>query len=184
MNHAQWLFEAFALRKKDELEAKQRSQLAQAVYRESVRAFRETLIHLLGLNIGAGKPNDEADTTPFIPFLLTFGRHDVVEELMARDAEERLTENALDNEGIDELNMGLSKLEMGDLEPLLFSGANSDDPFERWRSPEHQRLLRDIGIDVVPDEAEAKQLAEDELLLGRDPTKPTTKPIKGAMKPR
>lgn len=146
MNHAQWLFEATALRKKEREEAEKHDHLIRAIFTASRKTLRELLVHILGLNIGAGKPEGDSDLTPYIPLTLYTGRPDVMNEMMEREKNQEKMKDALDNENLDQLNDSLMNLDAGDLEPL-FTGALSSDPFERWLAPDNLENLRAVGVE-------------------------------------
>ena len=146
MSHMQWLIEAKALHKKEIKERDERIKLTKEVYEAASMSFRDILVHILGLNIGAGK-QVEGKPVPFIPFMPLVAKPEVVEELMKRESEEIEISNALEDRGLSEVNDALMDLDMGDLEPI-FSGKNSDDPIERWMSEDNQRALKEMGIEV------------------------------------
>jgi hypothetical protein len=176
MTHGQWLFEAQALRKKEEDALKGRDELVSAVFKASHRAFRETLIALLGLFIGAKRKRrpveDDATTdldedvsddasdveevaaeeeevrTPFLPLVYYLARPDMLNDMLAEDAEDRAAEEAAEDKNLDLLNEQLMSLEEGDLEPLL-TGQLSNDPYERWASPQMQQMLKELGVEVT-----------------------------------
>lgn len=155
MNHAQWLYEATILRQKEERDLDR----VREVFKAGANAFREGLVHLLGLNIGAGNPeileNGEKGSSPFVPLIAFCGRPEVVDEMLKKHAEHQATNGegggpSANNDALGVLNDSLMDLDIGDLEPL-FTGINSEDPSERWASEEHQSLLKSLGIDVKKD---------------------------------
>lgn len=148
MTHAQWWHEFLSIRAKEKKEADERMQLVNEVYKASARTFRETLVFLLGTNIGAGKRKSEDDPQPFIPLVTYVARPEVMKELLERETEETQATDILEDSGIESVVDVIESLDMGDLEPLLFSGKNSDDPEERRRDPEYQQMLRDMGISL------------------------------------
>lgn len=150
MSHLDWLFMYESYRKREEEARKERSDIINEVYRASTKAFRDTLIYVTGANYGAGRAKTPDGPTPFIPLLFTFADPEVVEELTKRESEDTVEENVMTNPAIDELNEALMELDDADLEPI-FTGANSDDPFERWASKDTQAALRMLGVDTAQD---------------------------------
>lgn len=149
MSHAQWLAQAKIYQIQEQRERESQSKLIEEVFSASIKAFRETLIRILGTNIGAGKPKNPDDPTPFYPMSMIVGRPEVLEELIQREQEELRVTAAVEDPELDKFNDELMNIDFGDIEPLLNSGINSDDPLERWKSDEWQQMLRDMGIEVV-----------------------------------
>lgn len=146
MSRMQWLIEAVALRKREDEEKKRQSDVVTEVYKAASKTFRETLIHILGVNIGAGKAK-EGEPTPYIPLVATMGRGEVIEELLKRESDEKHLTESLDDSNLDKFNEDLMGLDLGDLEPV-FSGSNSDDAFERWKAPDNVELMRAMGVEL------------------------------------
>lgn len=151
MTHAQWIYMAEVFQRREEKEREERNVLINEVYKASTRGLREMLVRLLGLNIGAGKAEEEGALTPFIPLVCTMSRSGILEELMKRDEEEEVIVAATNDENVDVVNDALMNLDAGDLEPI-FAGQNSENPIERWQSDEHQAMLRALGVTVEPAE--------------------------------
>lgn len=149
MNHVQWAFMAEAFRRKEAHEQERLANIITEVFTASQRSLRELLIHLLGLNIGAGKAKTEG-STPYYPFATLVARPEVMEHLLKRNSDNEVEENVLADKGLDELNENLMNLEVGDLEPV-FSGQNSNDPYVRWTSEQNLHMLQSMGIDLVDD---------------------------------
>lgn len=150
MSYLQWHVEALAIRRKERDEREERNKLVTDVYKAAYNGLREMAIRILGLHIGAGKAK-EGEPTPFRSLLPFIAREGMMEELMAAEADEKTQADALNNPDLDALADSLMDFDVGDLEPL-FTGANSDDPDERWNSPEHQAMLRSLGIEIVDGE--------------------------------
>lgn len=146
MTYAQWLIEAAALQKREDGEREERQNMALEIYKAAARTFRETLIHVLGANIGAGKA-EEGEPTPYIPLMTTLARGEVVEELLKRESDEKQASEVLDDENMDQFAEELMNIDMGDLEPV-FKGKNSDDPFERWASKDNVELMKQMGVEL------------------------------------
>lgn len=146
MNHVQWVFMAKAFKRKEEQEQERLSHTVAEIFKVSQRSLREMLIHLLGLNIGAGRP-EPGEPTPYIPLTALITRPEVMEELLKRESDEKHEEEALDSSSLTDVNEGLMNLDLGDLEPV-FSGQNSDDPFERWMSEPNMGLMKAIGVEL------------------------------------
>jgi len=142
MNYVQWVWEFESLKRRELQDHKNKMELVESVFMAASKTFRETLISLLGLNIGTGgKPET------FVPLVYSSGRAETVSELMKLDEAGLSTDIAVQNEQFDTLNDRLRGMDFGDLEPV-FSGALSPDPHERWNSPENQQMLRDLGIEL------------------------------------
>lgn len=148
MSYDMWMFEALALRKKEEQWLETMGKVTTEVFQSGFKAFRENVIYLLGLNIGAGQRKEDSDMTPFLPLNMYLGDPGVMKEMLEREKNEEATTKASSDTELDSLNERLMKLEAGDLEPI-FTGIHSSDPMERWHSPEYQAMLRDAGIEVV-----------------------------------
>lgn len=168
LTHSQWLFMAEAFSRREKQEAERQGRLVSAVFKAANRSFRDTLIYLLGLHIGAGKPkkveakeggeseDEEDELTPYIPLVGLLAKPELIEELLRREKEEETAAEVLDDENLGELHDQLMNLEAGDLEPI-FSGKNSSDPFEQWYSQDNQEMLRAIGVDIVSDDEGTKE---------------------------
>lgn len=157
MSHIQWVFEGLALRKKEREERKERMQLVSSVFNESIKAFREIVISLLGLNVGAGT-RDEGELSPYIPLINYVAKPELLKAMLDSDAKAEASKSALKDESLDELNKNfMEDFDAGDLEPI-FSGILSEDPFERWSSPEHQQDLMNAGVEVLEDGEELEDV--------------------------
>lgn len=147
MSYAQWWHEFVSLREKEKKESEAQHKLVEDVYRAAAKTFRDTLIYILGTNIGAGKPKEDGDPTPYIPLVTYIAKPELMEELLNREREEKHAASELENKELDKLNDMFAEMNFGDLEPL-FSGKNSDDPEERMKDPEYQQMLREMGLEL------------------------------------
>lgn len=142
MSLAQWTFEARALRRKEDESFK----LVQEVFLHAHKVFRNDLISLLGLSIGAGKADeDKPDSTPFIPLNLYCGRPEVMEQLSELDGKEQAATSATKDKSIDALSDLILNMEEGDLEPII---SRKKDPLDYVTNDAAQSLMRDMGIEI------------------------------------
>lgn len=142
MSLAQWTFEARAIRRKEDESFK----LVQEVFLHARKVFRNDLISLLGLSIGAGKADeDKPDSTPFIPLNLYCGRPEVMEQLSELDGKEQAATSATKDKSIDALSDLILNMEEGDLEPII---SRKKDPLDYVTNDAAQSLMRDMGIEI------------------------------------
>lgn len=159
MTMEQWYFEAYCIAQREKKMKEERATLVRDVYTASTRAFRNTLISVLGTYIGADRPSDmdEADL-PSIPLITLICRPEVVEELLERHKEVGLIGNLLESESADLLNEDLMNSDL-DIDAML-SPHLSSDPLDRISSDEADQMLRELGIVLTDGDVPLEELFE------------------------
>lgn len=166
MTHLEWVWLAKVYEAKEQQARDNQLTLIREVYKSAVEAFRETLIHLGGLNIGAVQPEDNSDAedsirgTSFIPMVLSMGQPEIVSNLVQKHQDRINSKAALNDPNLEVLNKELMTMDFGDLEPLLFSGMHSSDPAEQLRDPAYLEYMKSIGVEVIglPEETDENSI--------------------------
>lgn len=175
MTHAQWVAMGDIFFREEKRQRDAQAGLITHVYSRFFKDLQDTLIYLLGLNLGAGSPGDkdEADTkgdvstgdggtsaetrpaetspnaiTPFNPLVVLLARPEMLKVLLGKEGRKE-NETKLNDKETGKLVDALMDIDLGDLEPVVNTGYYSSDPIERWKSPEHQALLKALGVEVV-----------------------------------
>jgi len=153
MTHAQWLWEAQNLAKKERLELDRVADFTRVMFQQTALVAREIIIHLFGLHLAAPDRKPEDESTPYLPLVVYASHPEMFSELMKRK-KEMGTEADVTAPEVTDLVERVKDITMADLEPL-FTGAASSDPLERWNSAENQAYLKALGIDVSGVETKA-----------------------------
>lgn len=160
MTDAEWVFEAEALRRKEQAE----NDMQLATFKANARVLRETLIGVLGLHIFAPKdaggeadvavdetPGDgaEAKVPSFMPAVFLFGNHHLLAKQIEQKQEEGFATDAMNDEAFEAFSQKLAQGDFSDLDPVHFGGGGDN----YWNTTEGRAALARLG--VVPREADA-----------------------------
>lgn len=157
MNLAQWIVEANAISQKEREAAKYSADMTNVLFKAGVKAFRDTLIQLLGTNIGAPKKKNSDDWTPATPLVMFIARPEVLDDALNREKDQEAANAAVGDVQYDAMNTMLMSMSDADMLPILDESAF----LPTIHSAEVRRMLSDIGVDLadVPEEARKDALA-------------------------
>jgi len=164
MTWSQWIFEARGLQKKERIQADLSGDIAEA----SLRAMRQMLIRLLGLDIipdtrPVAEQEKKPDSALFVPFAFLAGHPEVMQQWVEQAQSSVSTEaatsdmdfDAFSEELLKQLKTGKSALP-GDMVPLLTENPTELLRENYWKSQEAQQAIQNLGIrprvsgDAVP----------------------------------
>lgn len=149
MNEAQWLFEYYALRKREEEE----TNFFVTLVRGIITNLREMLIGLLGLNVikqWTLKPGETApDVTPFVPLSFLVARQDVLKHYIDEGARDDTPVPPEQDAAFEAWSAKLARGDIADMDPILI-GTPDDDKNVYWRSEAAQQALKAMGIRSTP----------------------------------
>jgi len=152
MNWEQWLFEALAIRKKEDAAAK--------THYDTIKTVLETLQHmainLLGLNAFSNASEAEGKTSDLpkiIPLAMMVGHPEVLNALMEQSQKDVSEKKAGENEAFEDfsaqlhqqLKTGASDLP-GDMIPILTEEDFQLDHNAYWNSVDVQEMLQNMGV--------------------------------------
>ena len=148
MNWEQWLFEALAIKKKEEAEVEYQTTMATGAF----EALQKMLISLLGLDAFAPK-SENSKLPKVLPLSMIIGHPEVLNALMEaakkdegeQSASEDETFEALSSQLHQQLKTGSSDLP-GDMVPLLTDENFALDRNAYWNSIDVQQMLGSMGV--------------------------------------
>ena len=148
MTTEQWHFEYEGLLAREEAKA---STLAR-VFRDAVRAFREVLISVLGLNllkrwIGATPEQAERlkDMTPFVPAAYLWTKPEVLEHWQQEALRDEGAEAAMKDEAFEAFSAALARGDLSEVDPRLL-GTPDEGTEKFWNSVEVEQMLNRLGV--------------------------------------
>lgn len=119
MRDEDWLFEAYALRKREEREWKMQVEIA--------KGYKNMMVNLLGLNIveRVGQPD------AFVPLSMICGTPELLQHILEEREVEEGAKNALEDEAFDAWS---ERMAAGEFEDDLLP-ADAEEPIQVSRTP-------------------------------------------------
>lgn len=154
MTHAQWMFEADAIRRMEQ----QRADMVVDVFKAAHRAFHDSMVRLLGLGIGAAGMKRELEKdgvadkdmlTPWVPMVISCGHPEVLSKLRERDQIDEALSKESEVGKADGFAAALMNADKGDLEPIFMESSNA---LAADLDREMKATLRAMGIVLAEDQ--------------------------------
>lgn len=149
MNEAQWLFEYYALRKREEDEGNFFITLVRGI----VTNLREMLIGLLGLNVikrWVLKPGETApDVTPFVPLSFLVSKPEMLKHYIDEGEKDDTVVPPEQDAAFEAWSAKLARGDVADMDPILI-GTPNDDKNLYWRTEAAQQALKAMGVRSTP----------------------------------
>jgi len=146
MTRAQWLWEYYALQKKDE----ERTDIIV----DTVKALEQMLIQIFGLNILKDKEEDS-----YIPMSMLVGRREIVEAMLDKISKDSVAKDAIDDDQFEAMSAAFASGEMeddlGDMDPII------EEKIEEATEQSRQAYLRSLGVNIVDKIPEGHHISLD-----------------------
>ena len=147
MTKAQWLWEYYSLREKEEEAVKTEV--------EKFKAFKIMTIKLFGLDL-LNKKIEEDDPEElkeaiesgnyFTPLAILLGREAIVAHILKKNTEEKDIEEAMEDDEFEKLSAAVASGEdLGDMDPII----NDPGPKLEWFNSGRVEELKSLGVKLV-----------------------------------
>lgn len=149
MTEAQWLFEYYALRKKEDEEL----MLLHEVMKVSSTVLRETLVGVLGLSHFVDEEAKPGEPTPFLPAAYLMSNHHLLKAVEEVREKAKKTQAAVQDEAFEALSKQLMTGDMEALPPFLRGQDGVPPENAYWFSRQAREDLARAGVKLRPKSA-------------------------------
>lgn len=144
MTDAQWLFEYMLLRERERNKEKETYELIN----QSLKAIKQLLINILGLNLVPGDKDDEKER--IIPLSLMTARREILELMLEHFNQEEQIDTIMKDDEFEALSQAIANGEdLGDMSPLFEVDEKLDQQLNEWFTPHRETELHRLGVKIV-----------------------------------